>query len=111
VLGGPQRSLLIDGANPYHFRSIQCFGIECSSFSSVIMAVTQTFAVVSATATKASNAIPGVGYGCWKVPKDISSSIVESAIRTGYRHIDCAADYGNEKEVIQQLLIVLCSFV
>jgi hypothetical protein len=25
VLGGPQRSLLIDGANPYHFRSIQCF--------------------------------------------------------------------------------------
>jgi hypothetical protein len=25
VLGGPKRSLLIDGANPYHFRSIQCF--------------------------------------------------------------------------------------
>jgi hypothetical protein len=25
VLGGPQRSLLIDGANPYHFRIIQCF--------------------------------------------------------------------------------------
>jgi hypothetical protein len=28
VLGGPQRSLLIDGANPYHFRSIQCFGAD-----------------------------------------------------------------------------------
>jgi hypothetical protein len=26
VLCGPKRSLLIDGANPYHFRSIQCFG-------------------------------------------------------------------------------------
>jgi hypothetical protein len=26
VLGGPKRSLLIDSANPYHFRSIQCFG-------------------------------------------------------------------------------------
>jgi hypothetical protein len=25
VLGGPKRSLLIDGTNPYHFRSIQCF--------------------------------------------------------------------------------------
>jgi hypothetical protein len=32
VLGGPKRSLLIDGANPYHFRSIQCFDYYyCSS--------------------------------------------------------------------------------
>jgi hypothetical protein len=30
VLGGPQRSLLIDGANPYHFRSIQCFVLPLS---------------------------------------------------------------------------------
>jgi hypothetical protein len=28
VLGGPKRSLLIDGANPYHFRSIQCFDVN-----------------------------------------------------------------------------------
>jgi hypothetical protein len=28
VLGGPKRSLIIDGANPYHFQSIQCFGPE-----------------------------------------------------------------------------------
>jgi hypothetical protein len=27
VLGGPKKSMLIDGANPYHFRSIQCFAI------------------------------------------------------------------------------------
>ena len=25
--------------------------------------------------------------------------MIESVIRSGYRHIDCAADYGNEKEV------------
>jgi hypothetical protein len=29
VLGGPKRSLLKDGANPYHFRSIQCFDLSC----------------------------------------------------------------------------------
>jgi hypothetical protein len=29
VLGGPQRSLLIDGANPYHFRSIQTTVLWC----------------------------------------------------------------------------------
>ena len=43
--------------------------------------------------------IPSVGYGCWKVPKDVCADVVESVIRAGYRHIDSACDYGNEKEV------------
>jgi len=33
------------------------------------------------------------------VPKENAAEIVETAIRVGYRHIDCACDYGNEKEV------------
>jgi len=43
--------------------------------------------------------IPAVGYGCWKVPKETAAGLIESVIKTGYRHLDCAADYGNEKEV------------
>ena len=43
--------------------------------------------------------IPSVGFGCWKLPKETASDLVFEAIKVGYRHIDSACDYGNEKEV------------
>ncbi|XP_023341919.1 NAD(P)H-dependent D-xylose reductase isoform X1 [Eurytemora carolleeae] len=43
--------------------------------------------------------MPTVGYGCWKLGKDKAADIVEKVITMGYRHIDSASDYGNEKEV------------
>ncbi|MCZ2344178.1 MAG: aldo/keto reductase [Bacteroidales bacterium] len=42
---------------------------------------------------------PDVGLGCWKIAPAEAPGLVEQAIRLGYRHIDCACDYGNEKEV------------
>jgi D-xylose reductase len=42
---------------------------------------------------------PAVGLGTWKLPKPIAPRVVEDAIRAGYRHLDCACDYGNEPEV------------
>ena len=42
--------------------------------------------------------IPAVGFGCWKVDKEKAESLIETVIKTGYRHIDGACDYGNEKE-------------
>ena len=55
--------------------------------------------------TVSSGAIPAVGYGCWKVPRDRASELVEGVIRAGYRHIDGACDYGNEKEVSRSLIM------
>ncbi|MCJ1379716.1 hypothetical protein MMC17_002818 [Xylographa soralifera] len=43
--------------------------------------------------------IPLLGYGTWNLDKSNASEAVSYAIETGYRHIDCAAAYGNEKEV------------
>jgi len=43
--------------------------------------------------------LPPVGFGFWKVPKNICASMVVEAVKAGYRHFDCACDYGNEKEV------------
>ncbi len=51
--------------------------------------------------------IPQVGFGLWKVPKDVCSSIVFKAIELGYRHLDSASDYGNEKEVGQGIKAAL----
>ncbi|CAE7595112.1 XYL1 [Symbiodinium natans] len=41
--------------------------------------------------------MPMVGLGCWKAQK--IEEVVYNAIKVGYRHIDSAAAYGNEKEV------------
>ncbi|KAK1083016.1 hypothetical protein LTR33_003532 [Friedmanniomyces endolithicus] len=43
--------------------------------------------------------IPLLGFGTWNLKGDNVSEAVSWAIQTGYRHIDCAAAYGNEKEV------------
>jgi len=44
-------------------------------------------------------ALPVVGAGMWKVPRDQAAGVVRQAMETGYRHLDCACDYGNETEV------------
>ena len=43
--------------------------------------------------------IEALDFGCWKVEKDVTADIVEKVIKLGYRHIDGACDYANEKEV------------
>jgi len=38
-------------------------------------------------------------FGFWKVPSDKCAEVCYQAIVRGYRRLDCACDYGNEKEV------------
>lgn len=45
--------------------------------------------------------LPSVGFGFWKVDKDQTAQVCYDAIQVGYRHLDCACDYGNEEEVGQ----------
>ena len=45
--------------------------------------------------------LPAVGYGFWKVDRPIAATACVNAITAGYRHLDCACDYGNEQEVGQ----------
>ena len=48
---------------------------------------------------KSIKEMPRVGFGLWKVPQDVCAKTVCKAIEIGYRHLDSASDYGNEKEV------------
>ena len=43
--------------------------------------------------------MPTVGLGLWKIDPGAVADAVYQAIKVGYRHLDSAADYGNEKEV------------
>jgi diketogulonate reductase-like aldo/keto reductase len=43
--------------------------------------------------------IPAVGLGVFQTPPDDTARAVEAALATGYRHIDTAAAYLNEREV------------
>ena len=50
---------------------------------------------------KSGDQLPTVGLGLWKIAKDDTARVVRDAIETGYRHFDCACDYGNEAEAGQ----------
>jgi diketogulonate reductase-like aldo/keto reductase len=43
--------------------------------------------------------LPALGYGVFQTPPDETVVAVEQALRAGYRHIDTAAAYGNERQV------------
>jgi diketogulonate reductase-like aldo/keto reductase len=43
--------------------------------------------------------MPSIGFGVFQTPPDETRSAVAAALEVGYRHIDTAAGYGNEREV------------
>ena len=43
--------------------------------------------------------IPSIGFGTWQLKGDTATEAVKTALETGYRHIDTAQAYENEKEV------------
>lgn len=44
---------------------------------------------------------PTVGLGTWKIPDEVLPDLIPEAVEVGYRHFDCACDYGNEAAVGQ----------
>ncbi len=45
------------------------------------------------------NAIPQIGLGTWPLKDDDAAPVIVTAIEAGYRHIDTAYRYGNERGV------------
>jgi len=48
-----------------------------------------------------ANRIPQLGFGVFQIVPDETAAAVKAALDVGYRHIDTAEMYGNEKEVGQ----------
>jgi 2,5-diketo-D-gluconate reductase A len=47
------------------------------------------------------NTIPQLGFGVFQIERDQTAAAVRAALEVGYRHIDTAEMYGNEKQVGQ----------
>lgn len=43
--------------------------------------------------------IPSLGFGTWELPEEEAETVIAWAVKAGYRHIDTAASYRNEKGV------------
>jgi 2,5-diketo-D-gluconate reductase A len=57
--------------------------------------------VVPAIELNDGNHIPQLGFGVFQIEPDRTAAAVKGALEIGYRHIDTAEMYGNEKEVGQ----------
>jgi diketogulonate reductase-like aldo/keto reductase len=67
--------------------------LNCQHRVRKIMALNRSFKLNN------GRSIPAVGFGTWQAAPNEVERAVETALRTGYRHIDCAAIYRNENEV------------
>ncbi|KAL9428966.1 hypothetical protein AB3S75_030880 [Citrus x aurantiifolia] len=47
--------------------------------------------------------MPSIGLGTWQAQPGVVAEAIAIAIKAGYRHIDCAYFYGNEKEIGTEL--------
>lgn len=54
--------------------------------------------MASVTLKVSGKKMPLTGFGLWKVPKPQTADTVYAALQAGYRLLDGAGDYGNEKE-------------
>jgi 2,5-diketo-D-gluconate reductase B len=53
----------------------------------------------STSKDRAMKTIPNIGYGTWNRPGDAGHQCTLAALKAGYRHLDCAENYGNEEFV------------
>ncbi|WOC15510.1 aldo/keto reductase [Pseudochrobactrum sp. MP213Fo] len=58
---------------------------------------------VAAIKLNDGNSIPQLGFGVWQINDEQAVASVSSALETGYRHIDTAAIYKNERGVGQAI--------
>jgi diketogulonate reductase-like aldo/keto reductase len=55
-----------------------------------------TLSISSKYRMNSGHEIPVLGYGVYQTPADVTSEVVQHALKVGYRHVDSAVAYRNE---------------
>jgi 2,5-diketo-D-gluconate reductase A len=66
--------------------------------------VTPEHDATSDVTTRSGAQIPIVGFGTWQIQGNAAREAVSIALEVGYRHIDTATVYGNERQIGRALL-------
>jgi len=64
-----------------------------------LIGLSQTQRAQIPLAASKPSSIPLLGYGTWNLESSNVSKAVSIALQTGYKHLDCAAVYGNQEDV------------
>ncbi|KAJ5836399.1 hypothetical protein N7447_002425 [Penicillium robsamsonii] len=72
--------------------------------SELPVAVQQTLLGPTSTQQTVSGIeIPVLGYGVYEIPDNLTEDVTSRALKAGYRHIDSAAYYANEKQCVSAI--------
>ena len=89
--------VIIDNSVAYHSR--QPFTGKRTVYASIANGTKEVDLAQPSFPLTSGDRMPAVGLGLWKIPNDVCEQVVCEAIEVGYRLLDGACDYGNEKEV------------
>ena len=68
-----------------------------ATFSTTANKMSNNFTINSKYTLNSGHQIPILGYGVYQTSADVAESVTLHALKTGYRHIDSARAYRNEK--------------
>lgn len=83
---------------PRHCTHIQSI-MKTTSLLLALVGASSGYMVQAPFSPSAVTEIPLNGFGTWNLKGDNTSEVVSAAMQAGYRHIDCATAYGNQKAV------------
>lgn len=88
--------VIVDNTVAYHSR--QSFEGRRKVFAAIAKGTKPVTATQTNVVLTSGARMPSLGFGCWKIAKEQTAETVYNAVKSGYRCIDEACDYGNEKE-------------
>lgn len=92
----PGKFVIVDNSVTYHSR--EPFEGRRKVFAAIGQGTKPVETGMTHLVLNTADKMPMLGLGLWKMPNNVCGQVVYDAIKSGYRLLDSACDYGNEHE-------------